>query len=52
MFTSCRLTIVNNFLLQIILTDATATASSLASLKTKMVLPYPGCPGKEAVQWV
>jgi len=36
---------------------ATATPSSLASLKiqnglTFLVPAYPGCPGKEAVEWV
>jgi len=37
--------------------DATATPSSLASLKSRLgttflVPAYPGCPGKEVVKWV
>ena len=30
--------------------DATATPSSLASAKSRMVPAYPGCPGKKAVK--
>jgi len=33
--------------------DATATPSSIASLKLTFLVPaYPGCPGKEAIKWV
>jgi len=36
--------------------DATATPSSLAPVKSRMVYlsgaAYPGCPGKKAIKWM